>query len=143
MISINATLIVQVIHFLILVLVLNRLMFRPILKLINDRSQYMETTKDKIKDIQVETERLKSEYLAMHNEARKNASKERSQMRSTGITEAEKLLNESRRQVTLIRAEADRNAEREIKQNQPLLRGEAVDLAEQIIERVIGRRSVA
>ena len=44
MISINATLIVQVIQFLIFVFILNRLMFRPLLKVIDEHHQGVRGT---------------------------------------------------------------------------------------------------
>jgi len=140
MISINATLIVQVIHFLILTFILNRLMFRPILQLINDRTQYTEKTKDRIKKIGLETERLRREYLSVENEARKNVSEERAELRHKGLSEVEEFHNDSRKEVALIRARADKRAMEKIEETKPLLHAEAALLADEIADMVIGRR---
>lgn len=139
MISINATLVIQVIHFLILTFILNRLMFRPILKLIKERTDYVEKTRNEIKNIEYATSRLKKEFFSRKDDARKNATRERAQIKSTGITKTEELLNDSRKEVVSIREEADKEAEKEVKKTQPLLRNEAMLLADEIIERVIGR----
>jgi len=140
MISINATLIIQVIHFLILTFILNRLMFRPISKLINDRTQHTEKTKDRIKKIGLETERLRREYLSVENEARKNVSEERAELRHKGLSEVEEFHNDSRKEVALIRAKADKRAMEKIEGTKPLLHAEATLLADEIAEMVIGRR---
>jgi F-type H+-transporting ATPase subunit b len=142
MISINATLVVQVIQFLILVFILNRLMFRPILKLIKERSEHIESTKNEIESIELETRRVKEEYFAREADARKDATQERSRVKNAGMAKAEEFINDSRKEVSAIRAEADKEAEEVVKKTRPLLRGEAEALAEEIMERVIGRRGV-
>ncbi|MGD2124582.1 MAG: hypothetical protein PVG99_00790 [Desulfobacteraceae bacterium] len=140
MISINATLVLQVVHLLILVFILNRLMFRPILKLINERTEYIKKTKDQIEEIERETDRLKNEYLSRGKEARKVAVRERLELKSMGLAQVEELIEDSLRKVDSIREEGEKKAEKEVVTTRPLLEAEAKILAEEIIERVIGRR---
>ena len=140
MISINATLVVQVIQFLILVFILNRLMFRPILKLVKERAEYIEKTKNEIENIELDTAQVRDEYLLRETNARKDAALERSRIRDTGIAHAEGFLNDSINEVTSIRAEADSEAEEQLNKTRPSLQDEAEVLAEEIMERVIGRR---
>ncbi|MBW2324509.1 MAG: ATP synthase F0 subunit B [Deltaproteobacteria bacterium] len=54
MISINATLIVQIINFLVLIWILNRILFRPIFKIVEERKSVIQSSR-------AEIERLKSE----------------------------------------------------------------------------------
>jgi F-type H+-transporting ATPase subunit b len=140
MISINATLVVQVIQFLILVFILNRLMFRPILRLINARKEFIDKTKNEIENIVLDTKRVRDEYLSREAHARRAAAKERIRIRDEGITSAEEFLDGSRKEVTSIRTEADNKAEEQINKTRPFLQGEAEVLAKEIMERVIGRR---
>jgi len=140
MISINATLVLQVIHFLILAFILNRLMIQPLLRLINERTQHIAKTKAETNNIEDETARLKEEYLARENDARIKATQERARLRGMGISETEETLNNARKEMVSLRGEADREAENEIKKTQPVLHEQATSLAEQIMEKVIGRR---
>lgn len=140
MISINATLVLQVIHFLVLVFVLNRLMLQPLLRLINERTQYIVTTKTEIENLEEETARLRDEFVAKETDARMEATQERAQLRGMGISETEEVLNNSRKEVASIRAEADQEAEKEFRKTQPFLDEQAAVLAEEIVEKVIGRR---
>ncbi len=140
MISINATLFVQVIQFLILVFILNRIMFRPILKVIRDRSRYIEKRRNDIGNLEEETVRLRDEYVSRETETRKKTAQTRSEIRNEGISKAEEFESDSRKRVAEIKTEADKEAEAEIEQTRPLLQGEAAGLADEIIERMIGRR---
>lgn len=143
MISINATLVVQIIHFLILVFILNRLMIQPILKKIEDRKEYIEKTKGEINDLELETEQLKKKFISEQVNARKNAFLLRDELRSQAVGQTEEYLRGSQEKAASLRADADSHAEKEIEKTQPLLPGEAATLAEEIIERVIGRRIAA
>ena len=140
MISINATLLAQVIHFLILMFILNRLMFQPLLKLIRDRKEYTEETSKRIKSIENDAERLRQEFISKENDARKSATEERAEYRGEGIFESNELIEESRKEVEAIKAKADKEIDAEVEKTQPLLNEEAVVLAGEITERVIGRR---
>lgn len=140
MISINATLVLQIIHILILIFVLDRLMFRPILKVIRDRDGYVEQTKKDIVDLEKEIDRLKDERIMTEAAARTQAVLERTELKSLGLIEVEALNDQSRKEVAAIRAEAERTAEEKINQTKPALGGEAVNLADEIVERIIGRR---
>ncbi len=140
MISINATLFVQVIQFLILVFILNRIMFRPILKVIRDRSRYIEKRRNDIGNLEEETARLRDEYVSRETETRKKTAQTRSEIRNEGIAKADEFESDSRKRVAEIKTEADKEAEAEIERTRPLLQGEAAALADEIIERMIGRR---
>ena len=140
MISINATLVLQVVHLLILVFILNRLMFQPILRLITERAAFIEKSRGEIIEFERETERLKNEYLSRESKARKTASREGQQLKSMGLTEVEELIEGSQKKVASIRGDAEKTAEDQRKANQPLLKDEAAVLSDEIVERVIGRR---
>jgi len=141
MISINATLVLQVIHFLVLAFILNRLMFKPILKLIDEREQHVEKTKVQIDDMKNRVIQLTDQFRSEEIEARKNVTKERVQQNREGMFETEKLLEQSQEQAASIKTEADKKAQREIEKSSPLLPDEAGVLADRIIEKMIGRRS--
>jgi F-type H+-transporting ATPase subunit b len=139
MISINATLVLQIIHFLILAFILNRLMFRPIMKLIRDRSSHVKRAIDEVRNVEQQIVRLRDEFEKRQNSARQDANVQRSKLRNMGVVEAEKFLSESREKVTSIRARAEEVAEEEFKRAKPSLEGQAAMLAKEIIEKVVGR----
>ena len=143
MISINVTLIVQVIQFLIFVFILNRLMFRPLLKVINDREGYTQKAKSEIKDFEIKIGQLKEEFASKSDAARKEATKERSVLRGQSVTQAGEFIEESRKEVDSIKEKTAKEVEKQVNKTQPLLHDQAVSLAEVIMEQIIGRRSTA
>jgi F-type H+-transporting ATPase subunit b len=140
MISINATLFVQIVHFLVLAFILNRLMFRPLLKLIGERNHYVEKTKGEIKEFGSEMERIREEILDKERKARREAAKERFQIRNAGIAQADEYLQTSQEQVVSIRSEAEQRARSELKKTKPRIQKEAAALVNDILEKVVGRK---
>lgn len=143
MISINATLVVQIINFLILVFIMNRLMLQPILKKIEDRKEYIVKTKGEINDLEQETEQLKKKFISEQVNARNNAFVIRDELRSQAFDQTGEILKESQEKAASLRDAVDSDVAKEKEKMLPLLPGEAAVLAEEIIERVIGRRIAA
>jgi len=143
MITINVTLIVQVIQFLIFVFILNRLMFRPLLKVINEREGYRQKAKGEIKDFEIKIGQLKEEFVSKEGAARKDAAKERSDLRSRSITRAGEFIEESRKEVASIKEKTANEVGKQVNKTQPLLHDQAVPLAEVIMEQILGRRNTA
>lgn len=143
MISINATLVVQVGQFLILTFVLNRLLFKPILKLIHERNAHIEKTKNQISDLELKAERLRQQCSAIEDAVRKRGAAKRSQLKGEALSQAKERISDSRRQAAALRADADQAADDEIARARPSLPREALLLAEDIIEKVIDRRTKA
>jgi F-type H+-transporting ATPase subunit b len=143
MISINVTLIVQVLQFLILAFILNRLMFRPLLKAINERESYTEKTKGEIKDFELKIGQLKEEFISKESAAREDVAKERSDLKEGSIAKAEGFMDESRKEVASIRGKTAKEVEEEINKAQPLLHDQAALLVDEMTEQIIGRRITA
>ena len=142
MISINATLILQVVHLLILIFILNRLLFRPTLKVIHERTSFIENSKNETIEIERKAEQLKNEYLALQKKAMREASKQGTQLKEEGLQETETVMEKSMKEIETIRNEAEKRASEEVQSAKPQLRGEAATLADDIAERVMGRRMV-
>ena len=140
MVSINATLVLQVIHLLVLIFILNRLMFRPILKLTGERDSFLEKSRLDMRNMETEVERLRRVFLCKEGEARKNASREGMDLKNAAMREVEEMLEKSSRSAASIRAQAEETAKKQVQTTKPLLDGEARTLADDIVARVIGRR---
>ena len=140
MISINATLVIQVIHFLILLYILNRLMFKPILRLMDERDEHIKEAKNGAEEAFDKTEALKERFVSKMHGARSEATRERSELRETGITETKELLERYKGNAAGMMAKTDKEAEREVEMARPLMHDQVTVLAEGIIEKMLGRR---
>jgi len=140
MVSINATLVFQVVQLLVLIFILNRIMFRPILKLTTERDSFLEKSKVDMRNMESEVERLRGVFLSKESDARKRASREGLDLKNAAMTEVERILEESSKSAAAIRSEAEQVARAQIETTKPLLAGEAEILADDIVGRIIGRR---
>lgn len=139
MISVNATLFMQAIHFLLLIFILNRLMFRPILRVIEDRRQYIQEAMSKVVSIEEETTSLAEKYTNMEKTAIRDAGNESSRLRKEAMALAEKIFNETRNEVNSIRGRVGQEIDSKIAKARQSLEDEANILADTIIEKFTGR----
>ena len=115
MISINATLFIQVINFLVLIWILNLLMFRPLFKIIDERQRVITDTKAKVLKIQEDTEQ-KTEALEKHlHDARVAAQARKEEMTSEAAVKANAVVEKAQGEAaahlesinTQVKSEAD------------------------------------
>ena len=140
MISINATLVIQVIHFLILLYVLNRFMFQPILRLMGERNEHIEKTEKGVDEALGKTEELKQSFVSKVHQTRRDAAQERSELRESGIAETRELLERYKKKTEGIMAETDKEADEQVAMARPLMHDQVIVLAESVIEKMLGRR---
>ena len=139
MISINATLCLQVLHFLVLTFLLNRLMFRPLLKMINDRAQHVEKTKRDTANMELDTKNLVRKCLSMERDARKDAGEERAGLKREANDVAEEILGMTRKEIALVRDEVAKGVEEQVRKAREFVRREAMSLADEITEKIAQR----
>lgn len=140
MISINATLIIQVIHFLILVFILNRILFRPIMNMIEKRAQHIKDESRKLDNLEDETKELAKKWETLLRDTRKDAGYESSRIKHEAMEVAEKLINETREETASIKENAAKEIEAKLSEARKFIQEEAMSLAGSITEKIIGRR---
>jgi F-type H+-transporting ATPase subunit b len=139
MISINATLVLQVIQFLVLAFILNRIMIRPILKLIQERKEYVTKTRWHIEELALESRRLAETYQKRELDAKKGAVHKGNELRNVGILEVQQISQECQQKANEMKAEAEEAAKKEVQRVTDRLDAEATVLADEIAERVMRR----
>jgi F-type H+-transporting ATPase subunit b len=139
MIEINATIVIQVIQFLILVFILNRLLFRPIGQVLTEREQKIASWEEKTQNLQ-ETARLHLEkYEKQLNEERLKARESQEQLTKELKEKEEEQIEAVSEKAALIVAEAQQAIERERERLRAELRQQAQDLSQILAEKVLGR----
>jgi F-type H+-transporting ATPase subunit b len=141
MITINATLVLQVIHFLILAFILNRIMIRPILRLIQERNHYVSKSRRDIEDLDLESRRLAEMFQRKELEAKRDALTRRNELKDMGILEVQQISEDSQQKAKAMKAKAEQTAEKQVMDLSSRLDQEAAVLADEIVDRVMDRRS--
>jgi F-type H+-transporting ATPase subunit b len=140
MINVNATLLVQIINFLILLFILNRILLRPISSVIERRSKKIEDETKQFENLQQETKELTEKCASVEKKARKEASDQSNLLKKEASEKAEDIFSKAKEDIIRIREEADMEIDSKIEEASSSLRKFASDLAEELTEKVIGRR---
>lgn len=139
MININATLLIQLANFLLLMFLLNRLLFRPMVRVLAERKARTEGRKERAAKVDAEAESVLADYRRQIQEAKAAADQSRSRLVRDGEAERNKLLGtaarEAEKTVTEIRARVRAEAEDARK----ALGREAEAIADEMATRILGR----
>jgi F-type H+-transporting ATPase subunit b len=139
LISINETLIFQVISFLIFLFIINRIMFRPLRRVMNERETYIENVQKDIGTTENQFEDLTNQIKAQEKAVRNEAFKQKGQLEASGSQQAAEIVASTREEINALRAEAQKDVDARISAARKHVQKESEDLAKHIIETLLNR----
>ena len=139
LISINETLIVQVISFLIFLFIINRIMFRPLRNVMNDRKSHISKIQQDIVNAQSEFETLTDQIENQEFNVRNEAFKQKQQLEASGLQQAADIVASTRKEVEASKASAKKAVDDQIAAARKQVQKEAEGLANKIVAKVLYR----
>ncbi len=139
LISINETLIVQVISFLIFLFIMNRIMFRPLRKVMEERKSHIDQIQLDIDNAHSEYEKLTDQIQAREDEVRNEASQQRLQLTATGQQQATDIIASTREEINAMKSETEKEVDLQIEAARKRVQVEAEELSKKIIATVLHR----
>ena len=140
LISINETMIVQVISFLIFMFVINRIMFQPLLKTRGNRDQYLNQIAQDIVQAKEDVEQYTVELEERRNTIRSEAFEINKELEAVGNQEATDIVDAAIKEVSTIREDTTQKLEARIAEARKQVQKESEPLAIQIMEKILDRR---
>ena len=140
LISINETLIVQVIGFLIFLFVINRIMFRPLRNVMSDRDIHIERVKRDITQARKEVDSITSQIQEQESATRKEALELKDDLEATGSQQAKEIFESVKKQINADREKVQQEIEVRIAEERKAVEKESQALALNIIDKIINRR---
>ena len=140
LISINETLIVQVIGFLIFLFVINRIMFRPLQNVISDRQIHIEGIKQDIVQAQKDVESFASRIREEDTAAREEAFGIKDQIEAAGSQQAKEIFESVKTEIAENSQKIQQEISARIAEEKQNLEKESKDLALRIVEKILDRR---
>lgn len=140
LISINETFLVQLISFLIFLFIINRVMFRPLRKTMNERDTYMAEMEVEIEAAHKGYDDALGNLKAQEAEVRGTALKTSKERESDGTREAEKLFDEARKEIAELKKSAEEEMAAKIEEARSTIAAESEALAVAIMEKILDRR---
>jgi F-type H+-transporting ATPase subunit b len=140
MIEINLTIVIQVLQFLILIFILNRLLFKPITQVMTERKAKISAWEDKTQKLQ-ESARVQLErYENQLREERAQALKRQEELTKELKKKEEENLQTVSAEAAGLVASAQQALVEETERLRLELRHQAVELSQILAEKVLGRK---
>jgi F-type H+-transporting ATPase subunit b len=140
LISINDTLIAQLVSFLIFLFIINRVMIRPLRRIMSEREGYLGQLKQDIDKAKLEYEQVSETVRKEEFEARAEAAGARHELEAAGMKEAAGIVAAAQEEIEALRSEERRKLEAKVDEARRSIGQEAESLAVSIMEKVLDRR---
>jgi F-type H+-transporting ATPase subunit b len=142
LITINGTLFHQLIAFLIFLFIINRLMFRPLRGVMEERERFIEEIKLDTGDKASELEGLTVEMRKREAAVREKALEIKQQLEEGGNQEAAKIFESTQQEIGSIKEKIEMEVNAQISDAKTHLKKESETLAIGIMEKLLDRRLV-
>ena len=138
-INLNMTLLVQMVNFLILIVLLQRFLYKPLTQFLATRADGIKRSLEEAKAAREAAAKAQQEYEARIAATRREAAALRESAVREVEEERQRLLKVSRDEAARLLTEAKAQIEQEVKRAKAELRAEVVGLSLGVAERLIGR----
>ncbi len=140
MISLNATIFVQVTLFLVLLFILNRLMIQPLYRLVLERERAIEEKEKALESAGMELEKMALAYKKRLQAAESEARKAWETAKAEAQEEAHRTMLTTQEEITALRQKVRAEVEDELVKARKSLKKLAQALSFEITTKVVGRK---
>lgn len=139
MINLDWTLFVQMINFLVLLFILNHLLYKPVLKILDERKNKINDAANTVREL----ERSSKEKLTLYHEqiqaAKIEALSQKEKIKAEGVEARSKLIDQVKEESDKIFLQARDGIEKEAALAREALRRQSEEMATAIAEKLLGR----
>lgn len=139
MINIDITFVFQIVNVLILMVVLNFCLYRPIRKILAERDVQISGAREKTALVDREVQEKLAQYEARLKEVKSQASNERGGLIKEAQVEEAAIIEKARKEATASLSAIKNKVAKEAADAGQLLREQALSLSSEICEKVLGR----
>lgn len=133
------TIFIQIITFLILIYILNVLLYKPILSIIERRKKQLDELENEIKLFNESVDKRAAEYEEKLKLAKANASELKKEIIKEGADQAKNIIDAVRNEIPLLSQEFEQKMDKEIQAARQILNSQSRRLSLEIAQKVMGR----
>lgn len=133
------TLLVQGALFLTLVFLLNVLLYKPILSIIDRRKKQLEESENEIRLFDENAEKKVAEYEEKLRQAKLKASEAKKEVIQEGVNQANNIIDAVRNEIPAIAREFQQKMDQEVAKAKAVLDGNSRQLSLEIAQKILGR----
>lgn len=140
LISINETLIVQLISFLIFLYIINRIMFRPLREAMANRENHIRSIQQDIVAAEDKLDALTKQIREHESTVRKEAFDQQKKIEEAGNRKADEIFSFSREEIETVKDKAKKDIDAQVLEAKKYIKTESESLAIGIMEKILDRR---
>jgi F-type H+-transporting ATPase subunit b len=138
-VSLDYSLGIQIVNFLVLIFILNVLLYKPVLGMIDKRKKQLADSEAEIERLQGEVDGKMAAYEAQLLQAKTSAVARKNEIVHQGAEEAKAVVNAVRGEIPALMEQFQGRMDREMAAAKAVLAGESRKLSMEIAEKVLGR----
>ncbi len=139
MVELNYTVWIQMANFLLLILLLNVLLYKPVLKIIEKRNKKIEESNEEVRSLDETIERKMARYEEKIRQARTEAAAQRGEIEKEGTEQGEGITGKVRNEISKKMEDFKADLQKEADEARGVLRDQTRTIAGEISEKVLGR----
>ncbi len=139
MVSLDSTIFIQMINFLILIFILNVLLYKPILGIMDKRKKRIQDTEDEIKNINLTIEEKMAAYEEKVRLAKMDALNQKNDILKGGSDQAKTIIDAARGEIPGMMEEFHGKMSREVTDARRILTDQSRKISVDIAEKLLGR----
>ena len=139
MVSLDYTILIQMANFILLIFILRKLLYVPILGVMNERKERMEEYDGEVKRLKQEVEQKFSEYEEKVRLAKLDAMEQRNAIVKEGADMAKSMIDAVRSEIPALMEQFNARITREVDAARAILRSQSQKISLEIAEKVLGR----
>ncbi len=139
MVSIDSTMWFQMANFLILMFVLNVVLFKPILRVLERREKHFQGLDEEVKSLDQSVEEKMANYEEKLRQARLEAMNEKNEIQQKASGEGKSKMDEARNEILQIFDDFKQKIDKEMSSARKILKTQAEKISVEISEKVLGR----
>lgn len=139
MINLDHTLLIQIVNFLLLILILHFILYKPIIKIIDKRAAQIASSGDEVNSLNKSVDEKIAAYEEKLRQARMEAAKQRDTMKEEGTERAKEIIEAAKSEISETIAGLKAKMEKERDDARSILLEGTKGIAREISEKVLGR----
>ncbi len=139
MVNLDYTLFIQIINFLVLIYVLNLLLYKPILKIMDKRRERISGSEEEVRNLNLTIEKRMADYEVKIQKAKLESMGQRNEILQEGAALGKKIINEARGDISGMVEKFQQKLKAEMDQARNVLNTSSRKISMEIAEKVLGR----
>lgn len=139
MIDIDTTFWIQLVNFVVLMIVLNFILYKPILSVMEKRKQHLQSLDDEVKSLEGAVDQKVADYEEKLRQARLDAMNERNEIRRMASDEGKAVVNDARQDIAKMVGDFNKKMDKEMSDVRKVLKAQAEKISVEISEKILGR----